>query len=221
MTSSPRRAALGTISAVATAVAVVAGAWAAGGVLTDDALTAKALTGGWFVVTGLVAAGLARSRRVPAVAVLTAWLVTTGVTGGFLLVTSTVDRVVHERVVTAPTGTDPTTVGRSAPVATLEASGRFRDGAHDTRGTASLVRTPDGRRVLTLPGFATAPGPDLRVYAVPGRAGVDGAVDLGRLKGNKGDQQYVVPRAVSVGSVVVWCRAFSVDFGTAVLRGPA
>jgi hypothetical protein len=56
---------------------------------------------------------------------------------------------------------------------------------------------------------------------VPGRAGVGGAVDLGRLKGNRGDQQYVVPRAVSVGSVVVWCRAFSVDFGTAVLRGPA
>jgi hypothetical protein len=74
---------------------------------------------------------------------------------------------------------------------------------------------------VTLTGFETSPGPDLRVYAVPGRTGVHSAVDLGRLKGNKGNQQYVVPRGSRVGSVVVWCRAFSVEFGSAVLRSPA
>jgi hypothetical protein len=153
-----------------------------------------------------------------------AWLVTSAVTGGFLLVTSKVDRVVDEDVVAVPTASAEAAPGATAapeaPVdqPVLEALGRFRSGAHETSGRATLLRTEDGRRVLTLTGFATAPGPDLRVYAVPGRSGVRDAVDLGRLKGNKGDKQYVVPRSARLGSVVIWCRAFSVEFGTAVLR---
>ena len=58
------------------------------------------------------------------------------------------------------------------------------------------MRLPDGRRYLTLRGFSTAPGPDLRVRLVPG-GGDDGAahgnLDLGALKGNRGDQQYRIP----------------------------
>jgi hypothetical protein len=200
---------------------VLAGVWVAGGVVTEDPTVAKVLTGAWFVATGAVAALLARSRRAPAVAVVAAWFVTASLAGGYLLVTSSVDRVVHERVVVADVEPDPTAAPRTAPVATLEATGRFRSGAHETHGRASLVRTADGSRLLTLTGFSTAPGPDLRVYAVPGRTGVDDAVDIGRLKGNKGDQQYVVPRRIHIRSVVVWCRAFSVEFGSAVLHSPA
>jgi hypothetical protein len=217
MTSWPRRAALGTVTAVLTGLVVVLGVWVAGAVVTDDPTAAKVLTGGWFAVTGGLAVALGRARRVSALALLTGWLVTTSVAGGFLLISSTVDTVVREQVVTAPA--DPGPAGpRSAPVVRLVADGRFRSGAHETRGTASLVRTPDGRRFLTLTGFSTAPGPDLRVYTVPEGAGVGRAADLGRLKGNKGDQQYAVPRGAPVGSVVIWCRAFSVEFGTAVLR---
>ena len=49
--------------------------------------------------------------------------------------------------------------------------------------------------------------------------GADGAVDLGALKGNRGDQQYAIPRGVDVArrTVVIWCRAFSVPFGSARL----
>jgi hypothetical protein len=49
----------------------------------------------------------------------------------------------------------------------------------------------------------------------------DGYVDLGGLKGNVGDQNYVVPTGVDVGayrSVVVWCARFSVPFGAADLE---
>jgi hypothetical protein len=80
-----------------------------------------------------------------------------------------------------------------------------------------------GRRVLTLTGFATCARPDLRVRVLPG-AGTDGgardAVDVGALKGNRGDQQYRLPAGVGAGglTVVVWCRAFSALFGSARLR---
>jgi hypothetical protein len=86
-----------------------------------------------------------------------------------------------------------------------------------------VIRDTDGRRYLTLTSFSTSPGPDLRVRLVPGDAsdgGADGAVDLGALKGNRGDQQYVIPRGVDVSgrTVVIWCRAFSAPFGSAKLR---
>jgi electron transfer DM13 len=44
-------------------------------------------------------------------------------------------------------------------------------------------------------------------------------VDLGALKGNRGDQQYRLPRGTGLRgrAVVIWCRAFSARFGSAVL----
>jgi hypothetical protein len=60
------------------------------------------------------------------------------------------------------------------------------------------------------------------VYLVAGRArsegDVDDYVDLGALKGNKGDQQYAIPGRVDVdryATAVIWCRAFSVLFARA------
>jgi len=100
----------------------------------------------------------------------------------------------------------------------LLADGRFRDGAHPTSGRAALIERPDGARVVTLTRFDTDPGPDLRVYVVAGDgSSVEGAVDLGALKGNKGDQQYDVPPHAPDGAVVIWCRAFTVAFGAAKL----
>ena len=46
-------------------------------------------------------------------------------------------------------------------------------------------------------------------------------VDLGRLKGNKGNQQYGIPDDVDVrrySTVVIWCRAFTALFARAELR---
>jgi Electron transfer DM13 len=49
--------------------------------------------------------------------------------------------------------------------------------------------------------------------------GADGSIDLGGLKGNRGDQQYVIPaNADTAGrTVVIWCRACSAPFGSAIL----
>jgi hypothetical protein len=85
------------------------------------------------------------------------------------------------------------------------------------------VRRADGRHVLTLTEFSTSPGPDLRVRLVPGDSedgGADGNVDLGALKGNRGNQQYQLPDGFDPSrsaSVVIWCRAFSVAFAAARL----
>jgi hypothetical protein len=61
------------------------------------------------------------------------------------------------------------------------------------------------------------------VRIVPGDSsdgGRSGNVDLGALKGNRGDQQYAIPRRADVAgaTVVIWCRAFSASFGSARLK---
>ncbi len=105
----------------------------------------------------------------------------------------------------------------------LLAHGAFEGVAHSARGTARVIRTPGGR-VLTLTGFEVSNGPDLRVYVVEGparsEAEVDEFTDLGALKGNKGNQQYDLSHRVDLGrphTVVIWCRAFSVNFARAPL----
>lgn len=215
------------LAVIGTVAAVVLGVWVTGAVLTQDATVAMVLTGGWFALAGGLALLVAWRRRPLAWPVVGAWLVTSTVVGGYLLLTSTVDQVADEDVLAAPSATasrsEPDMVRTGDPSASgagprLLAAGRFRDGAHPTDGRASLIEVADGSRVLTLTEFATDPGPDLRVYLVPGDGfSVSGALDLGRLHGNKGDQQYDVPAGAPDGAVVIWCRAFSVAFGSASL----
>ncbi|HEU4334086.1 MAG TPA: DM13 domain-containing protein [Candidatus Eisenbacteria bacterium] len=110
-------------------------------------------------------------------------------------------------------------------------AGMFHDGAHETKGTATLYQYPNGRRVLRLTGFETSNGPDVQLYLVAANDATDndtvtkaGFVHLGALKGNIGDQNYDVPADVDLSkhkAVTVWCRRFGVNFGTAPLTTPA
>jgi hypothetical protein len=219
------------LAAVPVVVAVVvAGVWITGGLLTDDSTLAMALTALWFAGAGAAAVFVGLRWRPLALPVLVTYALTAAVVGGGLLYASTRDVVVDEQVVAVPsTAPDPTPAATGSPAGEPAAPaqpralarGDFVSAAHSTRGTATLVEAPDGRRLLTLTGFATDPGPDLRVYLVRGDGtSVRGFRDLGRLKGNKGDQQYRLPADVApdqAGAVVVWCRAFSVAFGRAPL----
>lgn len=106
-------------------------------------------------------------------------------------------------------------------------SGTFHDGAHETKGTATLLRLADGTRVLRLTGFATSNGPDVRVYLGKAPDATDnetvtnaGFFHVGALKGNLGDQNYDLPADLNLDeyhSVTIWCRRFGVNFGTAPL----
>jgi hypothetical protein len=104
--------------------------------------------------------------------------------------------------------------------------GSFHSVAHETHGTATILDV-GGKRILRLTDFATSNGPDVRVYLVAAGDASDnetvtkaGFVELGKLKGNLGDQNYDVPSDLDLGryrAVTIWCRRFSVNFATAPL----
>ncbi|MGR4878278.1 DM13 domain-containing protein [Streptomyces sp. LARHCF249] len=111
------------------------------------------------------------------------------------------------------------------------AEGTFISHEHTTTGTVKLIRLADGSHTLRLENLDTSNGPDLRVLITdaPVQEGAAGwqvfddgkHVSLGKLKGNKGDQNYEVPAAVNLAdysSVTVWCDRFDVSFGAATLK---
>ncbi len=111
--------------------------------------------------------------------------------------------------------------------ATTIAGGSFTSLEHETTGRAVLVRLADGAVVLRLEELDTLNGPDLHVYLseIPAgrgdRAYRERFVDLGKLKGNKGNQNYRVPANVDLSryrSAVIWCKRFAVGFGVAPLN---
>ena len=97
------------------------------------------------------------------------------------------------------------------------------DKLHQASGTARIILV-DGKRYLRFDeDFKTTNGPDLYVYLGKGNTTIqyDEDTNLGRLKGNEGSQNYEIPDSLNLDSysdVWVWCRAFSVPFGKAVLR---
>lgn len=105
------------------------------------------------------------------------------------------------------------------------ARGTFVSLDHGTDGSVRIVDA-GGTRVLRIDDLDTSNGPDLFVYLSTNPAdGPEGAFDddyvnLGRLRGNKGDQNYDVPAGVDLTryrSVVVWCDRFDSAFGAAEL----
>lgn len=218
------------IAAVPVVIAVVAaGVWVAGALVTDDMNVAMAITAVWFGIVGLACLLLVRARRDLLLPVLGTFTVVAVAIGGYLGYTSLVDKEVDETVaVGAPAGgaraTPENGAGGAAeaspPTQNVQlSSGGFESAAHETTGTAAVVELAEGGRVLTLTDFETDPGPDLRVYLATGPDASD-FEDLGALKGNVGNQQYEIPEGVDLdrlSTVVIWCRAFSVEFGSAPL----
>jgi len=206
-----------------TVVLFAAGVWLAGGVLTNSFRASMALVAVWYAAAAGATFVIARYHRRLAAPLVGGYVLSAGAVALLLAVGTLRDRVVDEKVVVGtPASRLAASPGRPG-VAVIEFSGDFVAGEHATRGTAAVVRTARGHGVLTLTRFATSAGPDLRVRLVPGASGnggAAGAVDLGALKGNRGDQQYTLPGRVDAGehTVVVWCRAFSASFGSAVLR---
>ena len=128
-----------------------------------------------------------------------------------------VNKRVNEGIVTAQ--------GATAPMIVL--SGRFHSVAHETKGNASVHDLGGGSRVLRLTDFATSNGPDVRVYLIAAGDASDNAtvtksgyLELGKLKGNEGDQNYEIPAGTDLTkyhAVTIWCYRFNVNFATAPL----
>jgi hypothetical protein len=211
-TRSPAPLLVRLLSVPLVGLALLAGIWVTGGLLTNDFKLAMALTAAWMALAGLACALVAWRRPDLRLPVIGAFLLTAAAAGAYLGRSQFVDDVVNERVVAV------------SPAHALLATGSFEAVAHHARGTARVIRTPEGR-VLTLTGFEVSNGPDLRVYVVAGPARSEDEVgdfeDLGALKGNKGNQQYDLPKGIDLDrphTVVIWCRAFSVNFARAPLQ---
>lgn len=137
------------------------------------------------------------------------------------------DRMEAKRAMEELGGKMPDTVADEpmAPQPTVTLQGTFKDADnfHRGSGTASVVTLPDGRQILRFENFSVTNGPALSVYLVRSADGnVDsGYLDLGKLKGNKGNQNYEIPAGTDLreyGSVIIWCVPFKVTFTTATLQ---
>ncbi len=139
------------------------------------------------------------------------------------------DRLVTTRAVAeaAPFAAAPAAATPAGPTALVQ--GRLHSNAHETVGTAAVLDLGGGRRVLRLTGFRTSNGPDVRVVLVAAADVPDnvtapraGYVELGRLTGTRGDQNYEVPASLDLANyrtVTIWCERFDVNFGSAPLAG--
>lgn len=134
--------------------------------------------------------------------------------------------------VTPPPGKDPQTEskGPTAPPPSTQANGSDIRGVgqgtfeglagHSASGRASLLRIGETFYVRLEDDFRVTNGPDL-VIGFGKNGTYDKTSMLAELKGNEGGQNYEVPDSVNAAlynEVWIYCRAFSVPFGKAVLN---
>ena len=126
------------------------------------------------------------------------------------------DKIVNEEF---PAAGDKIETNNSSIIAKLEGQFVDADNFHKTSGTAKIIIVDD-KKFLSLENFETTNGPDLYVYLSTDKSSEDYA-NLGRLKGNVGDQNYEISDDIDLenyNTAVIWCRAFSVLFGSAELQ---
>ncbi len=121
----------------------------------------------------------------------------------------------------------PEMMAPSGPVALKRGMFRDADSFHKGEGSATLYELPDGSHVLRFEDFRVTNGPDLRVILAShpdpmSRGNVHSGeyVELGKLKGNIGNQNYPLPEGLSpddYNSVIIYCKPFQVIFSVAPL----
>jgi hypothetical protein len=109
-------------------------------------------------------------------------------------------------------------------------TGTFHGKVHQTSGRATIYQDADGKLVLRLTNFKTSNGPDVHVILIAAKDADDDAnflksdtarVELGKLKGNEGDQNYAIPKGTDLSkfqTVSIYCERFNANFGAAPLQ---
>jgi hypothetical protein len=114
------------------------------------------------------------------------------------------------------------------PAAASALSGEFigaGDGTHNAEGTAKEISLEDGRKFIRFENFKVTNGPNLFVYLATDNSytnnSVSDFIEIGPLKANIGNQNYEIPDGTDLAkynTVLIWCKAFSVLFGSAELK---
>jgi hypothetical protein len=109
-------------------------------------------------------------------------------------------------------------------------TGVFHGQVHSTSGRASIYQEADGKTILRLTNFKTSNGPDVHVLLIAAKDAQDNdnflmnnveRVELGKLKGNEGDQNYDIPAGTDLAkyrTVAIYCERFNATFGAAPLE---
>lgn len=95
------------------------------------------------------------------------------------------------------------------------------DGFHNAEGLAKVILLDDsGHTILRLENFKSTNGPNVHLYLATDKA-ASNFIDLGRLKANNGNQNYNIPVGTDLAKynmALIWCKDFSVLFGSAQLK---
>jgi hypothetical protein len=94
------------------------------------------------------------------------------------------------------------------------------DGIHNAEGEAKVIPFQnENSNILRLENLRVTNGPDLYVYLATDKTASD-FVNVGKLKANNGNQNYDIPAGTDLtnyDTVLIWCRPFSILFGSAEL----
>lgn len=123
----------------------------------------------------------------------------------------------------------PDVSGIEVDEARVLVSGEFQelDALHWGAGRATIYELPDSRRILRFEDFVSARGANVRVYLARDPQPLSAlqlegsSLDLGRLKGNVGDQSYFLPDDHDLSvyqSAVVFCQQLNTTITVAWLR---
>ena len=110
----------------------------------------------------------------------------------------------------------------------LIANGEFESVAHEGSGDVHIFSTggEDSETIVRFENLDVLNGPDLRVLVskntdIKSSGDLGDYVELGELKGNQGNQNYVVPEDININeyrSVIIYCKPFHVVFNSANLN---
>jgi hypothetical protein len=203
------------------------GVWFLSSIVAGSYWTSIGLGAGWFVVVSLALGRLTKRRPD-----LRRWtratflLAAAAAVFGFYW-TSIRETTVDEDIVTGVPASQMPAARPSAPAQppprnVQVATGEVTAVGHSASGRASVVELAEGGRRLTLSDFDIDPGPQVVVRLVAGGdLGSDDHVELGDLKGSKGNQQYTIPASTNIrryDTVVFWCVPFTQALAEAKLR---
>lgn len=99
----------------------------------------------------------------------------------------------------------------------LLAQGTFVNRVHSVKGTVNIYEK-DGKRTLVFADFLTDSGPDLRIY-IAEDAALTNFIEVSKLS-NTGNFSVELPSGYNPAqhrAVLIWCKPFSVLFGSAAL----